>query len=235
MAKPNLKAVDPSESARAALADAIEHRRSVQNDLENASRALDHARERWRHAERELEALRNGDGALASTIGDRLIASLSAGDSGVDAATLDAANFDSAARERELIHASEVFRRAIDDCKVRIGEAETTLFWAGSRVERAAARVIAESGAVERLRAGLDELEAEVVRRRIALRFILRNGELVDDARRELDSFLSARTVLPGGSRSTVFPYHEQHQAAKDWAQALEALKRGEVDTPLPL
>jgi len=103
------------------------------------------------------------------------------------------------------------------------------------RLVARAARVVL-SGAMAKLFDGLPEMETEVIRRRFALAFLLRNqtaldgfGQLNDEAK-AIRSHL-AHYELP--SHDFVPAEHLNHSHRATWQAALEALSRS-PDAPLP-
>ena len=232
MAKPSLKIIETErDTSRSALAAAIAELRHAETDIELAHEAREKARDRWFAAEDALGALRK-EGSKQS-YADAFISSIRSGGD-CDAATLDRAAIDATAQERELEHAVRIWKKANDDCKLEIANCETRLSRAQRIVEEAARSVIGDVDVVTRIREGLDDMHAEVMRRRIVLRFILTNGRLPDEIRKELNLFLNANTCLPGGYESWFSFEWDKHSEALAWTNAFETLKN-DADAPLPV
>jgi hypothetical protein len=154
--------------ARVALAESIDELRALEAQIATAESAR---RVTWAaitRAEEALEEFRRDKPFLEST-GARLVEALAGGDefSVAEIVRTD----DREARERELQKDINTWIAARDEIRQQIGELDRKREWAESKIKDRAKAVVCEAGVIAALRDGLDELQAEVARRRRALRF----------------------------------------------------------------
>ncbi len=226
MAKPAQR--DPS---RAALAAAIGEVANAEGDLKAAQDAAEMARDRYWSANRALDEIREAkaDAVSAANYAAQFIASVAAG-APCDVAQLESPAAKAAEDEKAAAKAAELWRQTRDSCVAAIVEREETLRRARDRVAVAAREVVRNSDAAAKLMAGLDELQAEVIRRRVALRALVCSDALAN--RDEINAFL-LRKELPGGLGSieaVEWKFHDEHVA---WQRAFEMLTR-DADATLP-
>jgi hypothetical protein len=97
---------------------------------------------------------------------------------------------------------------------------------AKERVEKAARIVLSNSENVARLLDGIEEMQTEVINRRVALRYILfngLNGELAEADRARIETLFKTDR-LPAGFNSAYNWGWEQHPVHKKWDAAFDAL-----------
>jgi hypothetical protein len=95
--------------------------------------------------------------------------------------------------------------------------------------------VIANPETVTRLMDGLEAMQAKVIERRVALRFILFkgfNGELLESDKERIEN-LFRQDRLPAGFASAYNTGWELHPVHKEWDATLEKLKE-DSDASLP-
>jgi hypothetical protein len=219
---------DPS---RAALAEAIATASEAQRELQAAEDAALMARDRLWEAKRKLEEIREAkaDESSASHFAASFIASVAAG-APCDVLTLEDPATASRANEETAAHEVDVWKRTRESCNAAVPVREENLKRAKRSVEAAARDVIRNSDAATKLMAGLEELQSELVRRRVALRFLVYGDFLAE--REAIQSFLRNKD-LPGGFGSFEVTEWDRHSAHVAWQQAFEALLH-DADAPLP-
>jgi len=101
------------------------------------------------------------------------------------------------------------------------------------RAHRAAVAVVKVSGAAERLLSGLADLQEQVVRRRVALRFLAAFKAIPQSEQVAVETLLSANRELPGLPMQSGNVDWRGHPTHADWYRALALLER-DADAPLP-
>ena len=213
MSKTNLKPVSPRTPAREALAQAIANADAARRQVKEVVTAAENA---W---ERQLEAMERRDALLLEPTPSApdIIAALARGD--CDVLAVERRQFEArdalADAEREVA----AWRRAKDEAKAEISVRQEALYWADRKVRTCVGAVLAESGAIDRLRDEAERLQGELIDRRVALIFLEKHAELPAEEKHQLSLYLSRSAMLPREAT----PHHE---AAEVWARAAEALAR---------
>jgi chromosome segregation ATPase len=224
---------DTRSPERARLAEAIAYRASIEAQIREASAALHHAQQAFFLSEKKLGEARDAPAPSQHGAGRALIAALRRGEQPHVAALDDGADLE-AARLRELERSVATWARTKQDCTSLIDELNHELDHADSVIVKAARAVLRESGAVERLREGLTELEAEVIRRRLGLVYFSSSDALDVATSNEIRQSLMSTSALPGSRHWGGRDDQAQHVAEDDWRRAFEALKQN-PDADLPL
>jgi hypothetical protein len=220
----DMKPLPDRDPARAKLAAAIALEAGARRDLQVAEQAAELAARRYYEAQSKLDELRNEPPAPSVAFADAFTASIAAGNP-CNVATLErssvAAGAKMTAAENEVAVWDETRREC--DAAVRAKEAEVSN--AKERVEKTARVVVANSERVTRLVDSLEAMQAEVIARRVALRFIWGkglNGELSGPDKDRIESLL--RQDLTG---------LESHPVHGVWRAAFEEL-RSNPEAELP-
>lgn len=218
---------------RAALAAAIGKLTAAERDLQVAIDAKSAASDRQDEAQERLEALRNPgeDGEGQPDLGAVFAASVRAG-APCDATVLERP----AAKRKEAIERAErdvdIWTKTYEACKSAIPAKQLAVDDRNRAVQRAAADVVQNAGVTEGVLAGLADLEAQVVERRLVLHF-LQSRDLIADKDKASVKRALAQTDLPGDAYAASFTNWRQHPAFITLARAFEELKR-DADAPLP-
>jgi hypothetical protein len=220
----DLKPLPDHDPARSKLAAAIALEAGARCDLRVAEQAAGLAAERCWEAQAALDELRKTvapSGSLASDF----IASVGAGNP-CGTAVLERSAVESRAKMTAAENEVAVWDETRRECEIAVREKGAAVVTAKERVEKAARMVIAGSGVVEGLLAGLEEMQAKVFNRRVALRYILfsgLNGELLEADRARIETLFKTDR-LPAGFNSAYNSGWEQHPVHKKWGAALDAL-----------
>ena len=137
---------------------------------------------------------------------------------------------DALAREAELEREIESWQEAEKKCEAEIPARRQALQWAECVTQAAAERVVKNTDLASKLMDGLAGLEAEIIRRRVALRHLLFKG-MIGDADRAAVNAQLRNNILPGGEGSLLC--FENHPAELELRDAIETLRR-DAGAPLP-
>jgi hypothetical protein len=221
----DMKPLPDRDPARATLAAAIAMHADARHDLKVAEEAAGLAASRYYDAQSKLEALRKAPDAPSGSLADSFIASVSAGNP-CNVAVLERASVEARAKMTAAENDVNVWKQTHEECDLAVRAKRAAVAPAKERVKRAARIVLANSGTITRLMDGLEAMQAEIINRRVALRYILfsgLNGELAEaDRARIEDLFKTDR--LPAGFNSAYNSGWEQHQVHQKWDAALDAL-----------
>jgi hypothetical protein len=223
MGKERLKGAAPSAS-RAALAAAIARAARLRSDLDTARDAAGRAKRRKWAAEAAAEALARAperEGDLAETF----IAAISAGEPGGVALAPPRHRDDVALEHARAVEHWAKVRRA---CEEVATDAESALSYAEREVATRADDILrAESAAfVGDLVAAAEKAQAELLEKRVALRFMVSNRLIADDALcGRARALMMAELPVPMDVGSHSHKVFDQHPRNQEWARAREALK----------
>jgi hypothetical protein len=231
------QALDP---ARAALAKAIAEGGAAERNVGAAREAVTRAHANVDDATVRLEAARSEAARAKNAQTERAVTAAKAG----TPLTPDRATREARARETEATDDVEAFQNALSICETALTEAEGERERAAKSTARAAAFVM--SGAVERLLRETDELQTQVVNRRIILHHLAtvvgtdeHGRELpgIEGKHKDIDDFLATPFLL-----REQYGAWKNHEALIPWRDAYEGLLRdpshalpGEVGGPRPL
>jgi hypothetical protein len=227
----DMKPLHDRDPARATLAAAIALEAGARRDLQVAEEAASLAAERCWDAQSRLEAIRKAPPAPSGSLADSFIASVGAGNP-CGTAVLERSSVESRAKLVAAENEAAVWDETRQECEIAVRAKEAAVVTAKERVERAARIVLANSDMAEKLFAGLEEMQAELIWRRVGLRFIIRQSELAGPLRERIESFLK-QDRLP-----VAFEYGDNngwdnHPLHKEWAAAFnELLTNSEAALP---
>jgi DNA repair exonuclease SbcCD ATPase subunit len=217
-------------NARQALADAIAGVDNAVARLEEAKAAVEAGWSRMIDAGNRVEALKAELPRLSSAPpADAVMASLTAG-----GAVLEVERSPRAVAESEIAAlegSREQLRRAIETAEREVENRKRAVEHARLRAHRAAVEVLKTSGAAARLLEGLADLQEQVVRRRVALRFLATFKAIPQSEQAAVDALLSGDRELPGLPGYGNWRNHPTHAAYYD---ALALLER-DADARLPV
>jgi hypothetical protein len=221
----DMKPLPDRDPARATLAAAIAMEAGARRDLQVASNAAGLAQRRHWDAQSKIDELRKVVATPSGALADSFIASVGAGNP-CGTAVLERSAIDARAKMTAAENEVAVWDETRRECEVAVREREVDVAAAKERVEKAARMVIANSEMVTRLVDSLGAMQAEVIARRVALRFIWGkglNGELSRPDMDRIESLL--RQDLTGW---------ENHPVHGVWRAAFEEL-RSNPEAELPL
>jgi hypothetical protein len=214
-------------AARQQLADAIAGVDAAQELLAQAKAAAAAGLDRSIDLSNKIEALKIKLPQLPSAPpAGAVLSALSAGDV-LDVELSPRAK--AAAEIAELEATRDQLRRARDLAESEVETRKRAVEYARLRAHRAAVEVLKRSGAAERLLSGLADLQEQVVRRRVALRFLLSFKAIPPSEQAAVESLLSDRE-LPGPPGYGNWRNHPAHAA---YYNALATLER-DADARLP-
>jgi hypothetical protein len=212
----DMKPLPDRDPARATLAAAIAPEAGARRDLQVASNAAGLAERRHWDAQSKLDELRKVVAAPSGALADSFIASVGAGNP-CETAVLERSAVDARAKMTAAENEVAVWDETRRECDVAVRAKEAEVSNAKERVEKAARVVVANSEMVTRLVDSLEAMQAEVIARRVALRFIWGkglNGELSGPDKARIESLL--RQDLTGW---------ESHPVHGVWRAAFEELQ----------
>jgi hypothetical protein len=212
----DLKPLPDRDPARATLAAAIALEAGARRDLQVAEQAAELAASRYYEAQSKLDELRNEPPAPSGAFADAFTASIAAGNP-CNVATLERSSVAAGAKMTAAENEAAVWDETRRECDAAVRAKEADVAAAKDRVERAARVVVANSEMVTRLVDGLEAMQAEIIARRVALRFIWGkglNGELSGPDKDRIESLL--RQDLMGW---------ESHPVHGVWRAAFEDLQ----------
>lgn len=222
----------PGDAARARLKAAIDALNAAWLDLGDARGAENAALERKWTAYDALADIRHAaEAADPGAMADAFLCAFRAGSS-IDAATLERSTSEARAIEAAAKRDIDVWTRTAAACEAAVAAKESAAAKAQKAVDAAVANVIRNNGAAARIMDGLEAMQAELVRRRVVLRFMIIHG-LIDDAHAARAKAILSDTVLPGGVGSVEYRDWSRHSAHVAWQAALDALAR-DANAPLP-
>jgi hypothetical protein len=210
----DMKPLPDRDPARAKLAAAIALEAGAARDLQVAEQAAGLAASRYFEAEDKLEAMRKAAAVPHVGLADDFIASVASG-APCDAAVLGKSAVEARAKMTAAESEVNVWKQTHEECDLAVRAKEAEVVTAKERVEKAARHVVATSA--EGLLAGLEEMQAEVIERRVALRFVWGkglNGELSQPDKERIENLL--RQDLTG---------LESHPVYGVWRAAFEELQ----------
>jgi hypothetical protein len=213
------------EPARKALAAAIALEAGARRDLQVAQSAAEMAMRRHWEAQSKLDELHKVVAAPSGALADDFIASVAAGNP-CDTAVLERSSVDARAQIAAAENEVAVWDETRGECELAVRAKEAAMVTAKERVEKAARIVLSNSENVARLLDGVEEMQTEVINRRVALRYILfngLNGELAEADRARIETLFKTDR-LPAGFNSAYNWGWEQHPVHKKWDAAFDAL-----------
>ncbi len=220
----NLKlAASPRDDNRAELADAIRREADARQVLTDAEKAVVVACDRRVELRVKLDAFRK---AAAEAPADPVARVLAGPD--IDFGKLAR---DALAREVELEREIEGWRDAEEKCEAEIPARRQALLWAERATQAEVERVVKNNNLASKLMDGLADLEAEVIRRRVALRHLLFKGMIADADHAAINFHLQNNTLLPGGEGSLLC--FMDHPAEIELRNTIDALMH-DADASLP-
>jgi hypothetical protein len=222
----DMKPLPDRDPARAKLAAAIALHAGARRDVRVADEAASLAAQRCWDAQSRLEELRRESAAPTSARADAFIASVSAG-APCGTETIERSSISAHAKIREAENEFAVWQETRQECDLAAREKEDAVVAAKERVEKTARMIVTNSETVARLLDGVEEMTAEVINRRVALRFILfngLNGELLAADREKIEN-LFRTDRLPAGFHSAYNAGWETHGVHRTWQAAFEELQ----------
>lgn len=220
------------EPARIELASAIASEAGARRDMRAAEEAMELASDRRWDAESKLAAIREANAASHGGLGSEFIRRVQAGDA-CDAAVLERPSAEASAKEAEAQRAVAVWKQTRDECDLALSAKGTVVANAKECIERAARKVIANPEIVERLMAGIEDMQRALIDRRLSLRYVLFKGTLSDPDKERVQRFLREH-MLPGGIGCVEYENWDGYPVSVLWADAFKALML-DADAGLPL
>jgi len=205
---------------RMALAGAIADTHFAEKNLKSAEEATRTGRDRLFDAQERVQALR---------------ASPSCGNDFVEAFMADttlAPPVVAIQAIQQAEHDVRLWQNTHSACLAQIPIRKNDLDKARRAVAVAARKVMRESGAAKALMQGIEEMQAELVRRRVALRFLQASDALNEDDAILVRQYLRDRD-LPGGLGDTEFTNWSMNPVHHEWSLAFDALTK-DPNAPLP-
>jgi hypothetical protein len=220
------------DRSRAALAEAVADVAVARKGLQDARAAHAKAEEHVFDARHRLDALQEeAEEGASPGLPDGLITSLASG-AAVDVCELGRPSVEVREKAEALERELEGWRQVRDKCEVAIRDRQAALADAMRQADRCAREVIRESGAAVTLMDGLKAMQAEVVSRRVALKFLQSHGMIPDGMADGVKHVLRANR-LPGGLGDVEFEDWGRHPAFAEWQRVFRALC-SDPDAPLP-
>ena len=220
----DMKPLPDRDPARAALAAAIALEAGARRDLRVAEQAAQLAASRHWEAQSKLDELHKAVAAPSGALADAFTASIAAGNP-CGTAVLERSAIDARAQIKAAENDVRVWEQTQDECERAVRAKEADVAAAKERVERCAREVVCNAETVKRLGDGLEALQAEVIEKRSALRFIWGkglNGELPGPLAERIERLLRLDLA---GLRST--------SASAAWSAAFdELLTNSEAELP---
>jgi hypothetical protein len=230
----DMKPLPDRDPARAKLAAAIALEAGAARDLQVAKEAASLAGERCRNARSKLDELRNEPPAPSGAFAAEFISSVGAGNP-CTTATLERASVAAGAKLAAAENEVAIWNETRQECEIAVRAKEAEVVTAKEQVGRAARIVLASSETVTRLMDGVEEMTAQVINRRVALRYILFNGfngELAASDREKIEE-LFRTDLLPAGFHSANNLGWEMHGVHRAWQAAFEELQsNSEAELP---
>lgn len=212
----DMKPLPDRDPARSKLAAAIALEAGARRDLRVAEQTAQLAASRHWEAQSKLDELSKVVAAPSGALAAAFIASVSAGNP-CGTAVLERSAIDARAQIKAAENDVRVWEQTQDECERAVRAKEADVAAAKERVERCARAVVCNAETVKRLGDGLEAMQAEVIERRVALRFIWGkglNGELSGPDKDRIESLL--RQDLTGW---------ESHPVHGVWRAAFEDLQ----------
>jgi hypothetical protein len=222
----DMKPLPDRDPARAKLAAAIAVETGAARGLQVAEQALEHAERGCWQAQSALDELRRAPIEPSSSFANQLAALIASGKACNDVNIFERPRDDAHARIAKAEKEIMVWQEAISECEVAVRDKRADVATAKARVERAAREIIADPDVVARLLEAVEEMTAEVINRRVALRYILFNGlkgELSASDREKIEE-LFRTDRLPAGFRSVYNAGWEMHAVHRTWEAAFQKL-----------
>jgi hypothetical protein len=188
----DMKPILARDPNREALAHAIASEAGARRDLQVAEQAAELAASRHWEAQSKLEELHNVVAAPSGALAADFIASVSAGNP-CGTAVLERSAIDARAQIASAESDVNVWKQTHDECELAVRGKRDAVASAKEGVERCARAIICNSETVKRLADDLEALQAEVIEKRSALRFIWRkeiNGELPGPLKERVERLL---------------------------------------------
>jgi hypothetical protein len=188
----DMKSLPTRDPTRAKLAAAIDAHAAAARDLQVTEDAAALAERRHWEAQSALDELRNVVAAPSGALAAEFISSVGTGNP-CNAAVLERSAVDARAKMTAAENDVNVWKQTHEECDQAVRAKEGAVTTAKEHVEKASRRVIANSETVKRLADGLEALQAEVIEKRAALRFIWGkglNGELSGPLKERVERLL---------------------------------------------
>jgi hypothetical protein len=204
-----------ADPARSKLAAAIALEAGSRRDLRVAEQAASLAEERLWGAQSRLDELRKVVAAPSGALAAEFISSVGAGNP-CGTAVLERSAIDARAQVAAAENDVRVWEQTSEECALAVRAKEADVATAKDRVDGAARAVICNSETVKRLGDDLEAVQAEVIEKRSALRFIWGkgvNGELPGPLKERVERLLWRDLT---GMEST--------SASAAWSAAFDAL-----------
>jgi hypothetical protein len=225
MAKPRLVAAEgkspPARSAeREALSAAIEQHAEAGRRLVQIREAAERAAAIWSKAARAEEAAADALAEAKENEGRLLAEQLIAGDRELKASPVERAE-QALAKAESHLHRTAAAR---DLVRQQVPVAEQEVKWTANKRDEAARAVIRENGRehISRLLQEAQAMQAELVERRIALRYLWHCNLAPEPEAKAIECLLQdSDLVTPGGSAELE---HDRHPASLPWRNVVAAL-----------
>ncbi len=188
----DLKPLPDRDPARAALANAIVSDAGARRDLQIAEQAAQLAEERCWAAQSKLDELRKEPHAPSGALADEFIKSVGAGNP-CNVAALERSSVESRAKMTAAENDVNVWQQTSEECDLAARQKEDAVAESKERLERAARVVICSADNTAKLVDDLSVLQAEIIEKRSALRFISGhgcNGELARPLMEQIERVL---------------------------------------------
>jgi len=211
----DIKPISDRDPARAKLASAIALEAGARRDLQMAEEAARLAEARHWEAQSKLDELRKAVAAPGGALAADFIASVGAGDP-CGVAVLERSSIEARSKISAVENEFSIWDQTREECDLAAREKEADVAAAKERVERCARAVVCNAETVKRLGDCLEALQAEVIEKRSALRFIWGkgvNGELPGPLKERIERLLWRDLT---GMEST--------SASAAWSAAFDAL-----------
>ena len=188
----DVKPFPDRDPARSKLASAIALEAGARRDLQVAEQAAELAARRHWDAQSKLEIMRKEPPAPMGSLATEFISSVGAGNP-CNVAVLERSAVDARAQLSSAENDVNVWKQTHEECDLAVRGKRDAVADAKERVEKAARVVVANSEMVTRLVDSLEAMQADVIARRVALRFIWGkglNGELSGPDKDRIESLL---------------------------------------------
>jgi hypothetical protein len=188
----DMKSLPDRDPARAKLAAAIALEAGAARDLQVAEQASALATSRYYEAQSALDELRKEQHAPSGALAAEFISSVGSGNP-CNVAVLERSSVESRAKMTAAENDVNVWQQTREECDLAARQKEDAVAESKERLERAARVVICSADNTAKLVDDLSVLQAEIIEKRSALRFISGhgcNGELARPLMEQIERVL---------------------------------------------